>query len=118
MAAPDKRTPGSGPGALEGVVSALRICTSSPARSADQENLVAQVKAAREQLDAGLEELEHIDAWARELRARLARMRLIFELVDCDVDFEQLQNEVAEFARVCRCLTWRPAARPTALKFR
>jgi hypothetical protein len=46
-------------------------------------------------------------AWRDDLRARIARAQLIYELHDTEFDFGELADEVAAFRRVCACLAWR-----------
>jgi hypothetical protein len=53
-----------------------------------------------------LETLEAIADWRVDLTARIARTQLIFELVDFDVDFQPLADEVSDFRRVVSCLKW------------
>ena len=57
------------------------------------------------QLQARLErriaELAAIADWKDDLESRIHRAHLIFELVDCDHDFSDLEAEVAAFKQVC-----------------
>jgi hypothetical protein len=43
--------------------------------------------------------------WRDDLRARIARARLIMELADSEYDTTVLEDEVATFKKVCRCLS-------------
>jgi hypothetical protein len=58
-------------------------------------------------IDAIIDTLSVIADWKRDLHSRIARARLIFELVDADHDFQALAAEVAAFKRACACLAWR-----------
>jgi hypothetical protein len=57
-----------------------------------------------------IEILETIAAWKEDLRARIRRAELRFELLDAEFDFSDLQEEVADFVRACRAVMWRPTA--------
>ena len=54
--------------------------------------------------------LEVMADWKERLEARIRVALLKQELLDADLDFSDLQSEVAEFKRACRLLTWRDAA--------
>jgi hypothetical protein len=54
--------------------------------------------------------LETIADWKEDLQARIRRTELRFELLDAELDFSDLQEEVADFVRTCRALMWRPPA--------
>jgi hypothetical protein len=57
-------------------------------------------------IDATTDTLETIADWKDNLRARIARARLRFELVRLDEDKQdELVNEVEQFKNVCRALT-------------
>jgi hypothetical protein len=62
------------------------------------------------ELQAFLERLEVIADWKERLQERIGIARLKFDLLDADLDFSDLQQEVAEFNRVCRRQMWRAAA--------
>jgi hypothetical protein len=65
--------------------------------------LLRQLEEARAQLDARTEQLNTIADWAVDLRKRIARERLRFELVGLDSDEQdRLVAEVKAFKRVCR----------------
>jgi hypothetical protein len=49
-----------------------------------------------------------IEAWRRDLIARLRRAQLVYELTDTEIDFATLEEEVAQFTRVCRAISWSP----------
>lgn len=67
----------------------------------------AQSKNIKAGPQPDLDTLEVIADWKDDLRARIARTQLIFELCDCDVDFQPLVEEVQQFKKCCRCLMWR-----------
>jgi hypothetical protein len=48
--------------------------------------------------------------WKEDLQARISRAGLRFELLDAELDFSDLQEEVADFVRACRAVMWRPPA--------
>lgn len=73
----------------------------------DTAQLVGEHRLARDRLDRGVDTLEIIADWKDDLRARIARRQLIFELVDFDVPFDDLVDETNTFKRVCRALKWR-----------
>jgi hypothetical protein len=54
-----------------------------------------------------IEVLEIIAAWKEDLQARIRRDELRFELLDAELDFSDLQEEVEEFKRICGALMWR-----------
>ena len=54
-----------------------------------------------------VETLEVIADWKEDLQARIRRALLRFELLDVDLDFGALEEEVSEFTRACRALMWR-----------
>jgi hypothetical protein len=57
-----------------------------------------------------VEQLEFLADWKADLQTRIRRALLRFELVDFDHDFADLEEEVADFVRVCRALMWRRPA--------
>ena len=73
----------------------------------DTGTLVDQYRAAREQLDRGVDTLQIIADWKDDLRARIARRQLVFELLDYDVPYDDLVDQGQTFKRVCRGLAWR-----------
>ncbi len=54
-----------------------------------------------------IERLSLIADWQDDLRMKIARAEMIFQLHDCEFDFQPLADEVAAFKRVCACLAWR-----------
>jgi hypothetical protein len=60
-------------------------------------------------LDDLTDQLEMIADWKDDLRRRIWRAQMIFELADFDHDFGPLQQEVEDFKRVCRSIRWRAA---------
>jgi hypothetical protein len=58
-------------------------------------------------LDAETEILEGTRSWASDLRRRIWRARLQFELIGLDPEEQDLLvDEVKRFKRVCRALRW------------
>ena len=72
--------------------------TNIPSNESSQESLTARP----------LDRLR-LNTWGMDLSERLWRRRMIFELCDFDVRFDDLVTEVEQFRRVCRALTWRAA---------
>jgi hypothetical protein len=68
--------------------------------------LLHEFEAVKQRLDDLTEILGHVAPWRDDLLCRIWRTRLIFELVDTDVDIDELIDEVRDFERVCRCLLW------------
>jgi hypothetical protein len=61
-------------------------------------------------LDSLTEQLHVIAGWKADLQARIERAQLRFELLDADLDFSDLENEVVDFRRACSAIMWREAA--------
>jgi hypothetical protein len=67
--------------------------------------LLRQLEEARAQLDARTEQLEIVADWSVDLRKRIARERLQFELVGGNSDEQLLlADEVKAFKCVCTAL--------------
>ena len=58
-------------------------------------------------IERATDDLAMMADWAAELRARIARIMLVYELHDVDVDFTELAAEVTAFKRVIACIRWR-----------
>ena len=67
----------------------------------------AQYKEACRRLERRIDDLDTLGIWKRDLRERIDRATLVFELVDVDVDMDGLAAEVFEFKAVCRVLAGR-----------
>jgi hypothetical protein len=61
-------------------------------------------------LDATTEQLSFVADWKADLQRRIHRAQLIFMLLDVDHDFGSLAEEVQQFKRICRALSWRAGA--------
>jgi len=80
---------------------------SSNTSTEHQEQLAAELAALRQHLERRTEANTVIAEWHDELRVRIARARLKFELIGLDTDkHEALVSEVADFKRVCRAIGW------------
>ena len=77
-----------------------------------QKDLLRQYRSARSQLNDRLDLIEVLSHWKLELQARLARKEIIFLYADSDVDFGPLADEVRDFVRVSKILTWMRGRRP------
>jgi hypothetical protein len=81
------------------------LSNSEPNR--DQVELDAELDSARQHLDQRVEAMAVISAWRTELRAKIARARLCFELVGItDEEHAALRDEVEKFRRTCTLLRW------------
>ena len=74
----------------------------------DAIDLVAQLDAARDQLDRDTDTLEILADIYDDLRRGIARRRLRMETIDADMPIDDLIEAVEEFKRMCVVLTWRP----------
>jgi hypothetical protein len=101
---------GNGGGVTWDTKQGERCSVTQPVRSTQASNLLR----ARQRLDRRTEALEVIANWRDELRERIARAKLRFELVGLDNEEQQaLVAEICDFKRICRCLAW-PRRRPAA----
>lgn len=76
------------------------------------QTLVDELARAREHLERRAEANHIICQWRDELRTKIRRNQLRFELIGlCPDEHEQLVNEVAEYKRLCRAIDWSPAGR-------
>jgi hypothetical protein len=74
----------------------------------------AKLKEATARLNARTDELERMADWHGDLLSRIARRQLVFELVDYEVDFDDLIDEVAAFRAVCLALAASSSQRAAA----
>jgi hypothetical protein len=73
----------------------------------EQGHLAAELKAARQHLERRAEANAIIAQWRDELRHRLARARLKFELIGIpSEEHDAIVAEVSQFKRLCRALGW------------
>ena len=47
-----------------------------------------------------------LDHWQRDLAIRVQRRRLVFDLIDTEVEIDDLATELEQLKRVVRCLRW------------
>jgi hypothetical protein len=66
-------------------------------------NLILQLDSARRQLDADADVMN----WLIDAHRRVRQAILVFQLVDCEIDITDLEEEVALLGRVIRALGWR-----------
>jgi hypothetical protein len=59
-------------------------------------------------VDRCTDQLNIIANWKSDLLIRIERARLRFELLDVDLDFADLHDEVCDFRRACSAIMWRP----------
>ena len=80
---------------------------SSSTSTERQEQLAAELAAVRKHLEHRAEANLVISQWRDELRTRLARARLKYELIGLeDEEHAALVAEVHDFKRLCRILGW------------
>ena len=79
---------------------------------AEQQDLADELAAARRHLEHRAEANEIIAQWRDELRARIARGRLKFELIGFNAaEHDALVDEVNEYKRLCAAVGWSPGRR-------
>ena len=78
-----------------------------PGDTGDTGTLVDQYRAAREQLERAVSIRCRSSPIEGRCPSPIARRQLVFELLDYDVPYDDLVDEVATFKRVCRGLAWR-----------
>ena len=69
---------------------------------------LANAQAASFDIKGVTETLNIIADKRDELRGRIRYAQLCFELNDAEIDTGQLAADVAEFKRLCACLSWGP----------
>lgn len=75
-------------------------------------DLLPQYRSARDQLLDRLDVLEELSRWKLSLQARLNRKKIVFLYADSDTDFGPLADEVEDFRRVSKILTWMRRQQP------
>ena len=73
----------------------------------DAIDLVAQLNAARDQLDRNTDTLSLLADIQDDLRYRIRYRQLRMEAIDADTPIDDLVEEIAEFKRICAYLAWR-----------
>lgn len=73
----------------------------------DAIDLVAQLNAARDQLDRNPYTLSLLADIRDDLLYRIRYRQLRMEAIDADTPIDDLVEEIAEFKRICAYLAWR-----------
>jgi hypothetical protein len=73
----------------------------------DAIDLVAQLNAARDQLDRNTDTLSLLADIRDDLLYRIRYRQLRMEAIDADTPIDDLVEEIVEFKRICAYLAWR-----------